>query len=58
MLEVEELYQFIISKYERYSGELINNKPIIITQNNFRGKFYDILILIPIKVIMMQYLFK
>ena len=48
MLEVEELYQFIISKYERYSGELINNKPIIITQNNFRGKFYDILILIPI----------
>jgi hypothetical protein len=48
MLEVEELYQFIISKYERYSGELINNKPIIITQNNFRGKLYDILILIPI----------
>ena len=46
-LEVEEIYEFINSKYERYSGNIQKNKPIIITQANYKGKNYDLLILNP-----------
>lgn len=47
-LEVEELYDFICSKYEKIENKIEPKMPIIITQSNFKGKFYDIIILIPI----------
>ena len=47
-MQVEELYYFICSKYEKLEKKIEHKKPIIITQNNFKGKFYDIIILIPI----------
>ena len=47
-LEVNELYYFISSKYDKLEQNIIINKPILITQSNFRGKFYDLIILIPI----------
>ena len=48
-LEVEEIYEFINSKYERYNKSILKNKPILITQTNYKGKNYDLLILIPIE---------
>ena len=47
-LEVKELYYFRESEYEKYNGTINKNKPIIITQSNFKGKFYDLLFLMPI----------
>ena len=48
-LEVEEIYEFINSKYDRYNKAIHKDKPIIITQTNYKGKNYDLLILIPIE---------
>ena len=50
IIEVEELYQFINSKYEKHPHELLCNEPIIITQSNYNGKYYDIIILVPINI--------
>ena len=48
-LEVEELYYFITSKYEKYEGNIVPNEPILVTQSNYNGKNFDLLIMIPIK---------
>ena len=47
ILGVEQIYQFINLKFERYRGNIQKNKPIIITQANYKGKNYDLLILVP-----------
>ena len=49
ILEVEEIYEFINSKYDRYNGVFQKNKPILITQANYKGKNYDLLLLIPLE---------
>ena len=47
ILEVEEIYEFINSKYERFNESIQKGEPIIITQTNYKGKNYDLLVLIP-----------
>ena len=46
-LEVEEIYEFNSSSYEKTEKTINKNKSIIICQNNYLGKFYDLLILVP-----------
>ena len=48
-LEIEEIYEFINSKYDRYNGNIKKDNPLIITQSNYKGKNYDLLILIPLE---------
>ena len=47
-LEVKEIYQFQYNKFDQTNKLYNKNKPIIITQENYFGKNYDLLILIPI----------
>ena len=49
ILEVEELYDFRYCRYEKYFENIVPNEPIIITQRNFYGKNFDLLILMPVK---------
>ena len=44
-LEVEEIYQFKNSKFEKTNNKIDPLFPIIITQENYLGKNYDLLIL-------------
>ena len=37
-LEVNEIYEFIDSKFDKFNGNIQKNKPIIITQTNYKGK--------------------
>ena len=48
-LEVNEINGFIDSKFDKFNGNIQKNKPIIITQTNYKGKNYDLLILIPLE---------
>ena len=47
-LEVFEIYQFKQSIYEQTNKPFIKNEPIIINQEYYLGKNYDLVILIPI----------
>ena len=47
-LEVNEIYQFQYNKFDKTNKSFDKSKPIIITQENYLGKNYDLLILIPI----------
>ena len=46
-LEVEEIYKFQFNNFDKTNKSFDKNKPIIITQENYLGKNYDLLILIP-----------
>ena len=48
-LEVEEIFQFKNNAFDKTNKVIDKNKPIIITQENYLGQNYDLLILIPKK---------
>ena len=50
-LEVYEIFQFQISAYGKTKKIYDKKKPIIITQENYLGENYDLLILIPMPLI-------
>ena len=47
IFEVEEIYKFKDSSYNKIQKNFDKKMPIIITQKNYQGKNYDLLILIP-----------
>jgi hypothetical protein len=48
-LEVEEIFQFKNNTFDKTNKLINKNESIIITQENYLGQNYDLLILIPIK---------
>jgi hypothetical protein len=48
-LEVEEIFQFKNNAFDKTDSPIDKNESIIITQENYLGQNYDLLILIPIK---------
>ena len=46
-LEVNEIFKFKYFQYDKTTKNFDQSKPIIITQENYLGKNYDLLILIP-----------
>ena len=46
-LEVDEIFQFQNNIYNRTQKKFNSKKPIIITQENYMGQYYDLLILTP-----------
>ena len=50
-LEIYEIFQFKYSKYNKTNKIINKNEPIIITQENYMGKNYDLLILVPMPYI-------
>ena len=49
LLEIEKICEFKYKIYKKISKNLDNKLPIIINQTNYRGEFYDLLVLIPKK---------
>ena len=49
LLEVEKIADFKYSKYSKTKNNLENGLPIVITQKEFTGEHYDLLILFPNK---------
>ena len=48
-LEVEEIFQFKNNTFDKTNKLIDKDKPIIITQENYLGQNYDLLVLIPIQ---------